>query len=226
MFANHFFVKADISFHSGFYPSIFDQAQKPQDSSHMTSEEGSKEEKEHEKEMDFLGKPRDWVERFGRHFMLTEHTHLEGGNEREILPWLRISAALDPHRIETYTVAAYWLRRVLGKPSEAEQFLREGQRANPNNYDILFELGRLYRENLHNPERARGVWQLALRRWHEQEDGKKDPNTLALDKITVNLAKLEQEEGHSALAIRYLEDAKKVSPAPEALQERIDELKK
>src|SRR5882762_6957281 len=26
MFANHFFVKADVYFHSGYYPSIFDQA--------------------------------------------------------------------------------------------------------------------------------------------------------------------------------------------------------
>ena len=26
MFANHFFVQADVSFHSGYYPSIFDQA--------------------------------------------------------------------------------------------------------------------------------------------------------------------------------------------------------
>jgi tetratricopeptide (TPR) repeat protein len=226
MFANHFLVKADISFHSGFYPSIFDQAQKPKDSSHMTSEEGSKEEEEHEKEMKFLGKPHDWIESFGRHFMLTEHTHLEGGKEREMLPWLRISAALDPHRVETYTVAAYWLRRVLGKPTEAEQFLRDGLQANPKSYEILFELGRLYRENFDDPKRARGVWELALRRWREQETDKKDPNTLALDKITVNLAKLEQEQGNTALAIKYLEEAKKVSPDPEALQARIDELKR
>ena len=59
--------------------------------------------------------------------MITEHTHLEGGNEREILPWLRLSAELDPQRVETYTVAAYWLRAV-GKMVEAEHFLREGLR--------------------------------------------------------------------------------------------------
>src|SRR6266705_3065570 len=147
MFANHFFVKADVTFHSGYYPSIFDQIQAPTNSQHMTAQEGSKEEEEHEKEMDFLGKPRDWFESFGRHFMIREHTHLEGGAEREMLPWLRVSAALDPQRIDTYTVAAYWLRR-LGKVTDAEQFLREGLRANPNSYDILFELGRLYHENL------------------------------------------------------------------------------
>ena len=118
LFANHFFVKADVSFHSGYYPSIFDQAQAPKTSRHMTSEEGSPAEEEHERKMNFLGPPKDWIERFGRHFMITEHTHLASGNEREILPWLKLSADLDPQRVDTYTVAAYWLRVRLGKVTE------------------------------------------------------------------------------------------------------------
>jgi len=224
MFANHFFVKADISMHSGYYPSIFEQDDAPTNSAHMTAQEGSKEEEEHEKQMSFLGKPRDWIDRFGRHFRITEHTHLSGGNERDILPWLRISASLDPHRIDTYTVASYWLRN-LGKFQEAEQFLREGRRANPNNYDILLELGILYHENLRDLGRARGVLQLALRRWREQETGKKDPATVDLDKILVALAKVEQEQGDTAQAIEHLEEAKKVSPNPLGVQARIDELR-
>ena len=40
LFANHFFVQADVSFHSGYYPSIFDQAQAPGNSRHMTAKEG------------------------------------------------------------------------------------------------------------------------------------------------------------------------------------------
>src|SRR5690242_5303183 len=82
LFANHFFVKADVSFHSGFYPSIFDQAA-PKDSRHMTAPEGSPAEEEHEKAMNFLQRPRDWIEAFGRHFLITEHTHLTGSDERE-----------------------------------------------------------------------------------------------------------------------------------------------
>ena len=225
MFANHFFVKADVAFHSGYYPSIFDQNDAPTNSAYMTAQEGSKEEEEHEKQMEFLGKPRDWVDRFGRHFMIIGHTHLAGGNEREMLPWLRISASLDPHRIDTYTVAAYWLRSRLAKPEDAEQFLREGLRANPDSYEILFELGRLYHENLNDLKRAQGVLELALRRWREQEPRKKEPNNVLLDEILVNLAKVEQEQGNTSLAIEHLEEAKKVSPNSQDLQARIDELK-
>ncbi len=225
IFGNHFFVKADVYFHSGYYPSIFDRNQAPKDAHHMTGEEPGHEdqEQEHEKEMDFLGPPRDWIERFGRHFLVTEHTHLQGGNEREILPWLRLSAELDPQRVDTYTVAAYWLRKPLGKVAEAEQFLRQGFRANPGSYEILFELGRLYYENYHDAERARNLWGLAARRWREQEPGKKEPNNFALEEITVNLAQLEEAQGHWGAAIEWLEQAKKLSPAPDALQKQIDE---
>ena len=247
LFANHFFIKADVSLHSGYYPSIFDQRQAPKENalaggedshhehqdkfgvpasagSHLAGGEDSYH--EHEEEMDFLGKPKDWIERFGRHFEVTKHTHLEGGQEREILPWLRVSAELDPQRVETYTVAAYWLRRHLGKVDEAEQFLREGLRANPASYEILFELGLLNYESRHDAGRARNLWELALRRWREQEPGKKEPDNRVLEQITVNLARLEEEQGNFARVIDYLEQAKKVSPAPEALQERIEEIKK
>src|SRR5436305_1970665 len=61
LFANHFFVKADVYFHSGYYPSIFDQAQAPKDSRHMTAQEGSETEEQHEKAMNFLRPPRDWI---------------------------------------------------------------------------------------------------------------------------------------------------------------------
>ena len=55
-----------------------------------------------------------------------------------------------------------------GKVAEAEKFLRDGLRANPDSYEILFELGRLYYESEHDAARARNVWELALRRWQEQ----------------------------------------------------------
>src|SRR5215472_1109367 len=212
LFANHFFVKADVYFHSGYYPSIFDQTQAPKNSRHMTSQEGSPEEEEHERQMNFLGKPKDPFEAFGRHFMITEHTHLAGGNEREILPWLRLSAELDPQRIDTYTVSAYWLRARLGKVQEAETFLREGLRNNPDSYEILFELGSLYRENYHDNVRARNVWDLALRKWTEQSNAQKSPEPFELEKIAVNLARLEEDEGNLERAVGLLGIAQKVSP--------------
>lgn len=224
LFANHFFEQADISFHSGYYPSIFDQRRADKDTSHMTAKEGSPEAEAHEQDMNFLSPPRDWIEGFGRHFLITEHTHLEGGNIREILPWLRISADLDPHRIDTYTVAAFWLRDSLGKVAEAEQFLREGLRNNPASYEIWFELGLLYNENLHASAKARNAWELALRYWQEQEPKKDKPDSIGLEKIVVNLGRLEERCGNFQRAIEYFKMALQVSPNPQVVRQQIAEL--
>ncbi len=227
MFANHFFERADISFHSGYYPSIFDRREQPGKSA-MASEKdehAATDAAAHEKEMAFLGQPRDWIEAFGRHFRVTEHTHLEKGQEREILPWLRLSAELDPQRVDTYTVAAYWLREKLGKVKEAEEFLREGQRNNPESYEILFELGRLYHDGHSDIQRARNVWDLALKKWKKSEPGKNEPNYFAREKIAVHLARLEEEAGRFERAIELLELSKQASPSPAALQKQIDELR-
>lgn len=247
LFASHFFTKADIYFHSGYYPSIFDRAEKaPKDSRHMTQadehhdepaaegheghehKDGKCEHESHDeahyREM-ALQQPNDWIERFGRHFMVTDHTHLEQGNERELLPWLQLSAELDPERIDTYTVAAYWLRKRLGKVNEAEQFLRDGLKYNPNSYEILFELGRLYRENHHDDVRARNLWELALRRWNEREAAKKDQDLFGLEQIAINLADVEEHAGNLDAAIKYLQLARKAAPIPEVIDARIAEVR-
>jgi tetratricopeptide (TPR) repeat protein len=184
------------------------------------------EDQEREQKADILGSPKDWIDRFGRHFYPSHHTHLEkNGDEREILPWLRFSADLDPQRVETYTVAAYWLRNRLGRVNEAEQFLREGLRANPQSYEILFELGRVADENRKDLKAARNIWELALRRWHEQEEAKREPNIFLHQEIVGHLAELEERVGNWDAAIRYLEQLKKHSPLPEVVQKEIDQIK-
>jgi tetratricopeptide (TPR) repeat protein len=224
LFANHFFTKADIYFHSGYYPSIFDRNDNHHES-HMKAHEDHDSDEDERKE-DFLGKPRDPIEAFSRHFMVTRHTHLEHGQEREILPWLKLSAELDPQLIDTYTVGAFWLAYHLGKTQEAEDFLREGLRANPKSYELLFSLGRIAYEKEHDTVKARNIWQLALRRWNETEAGKEKPDNLALEEITVNLGRLEENERNYPLAIQYLEQGKKVSPNPAMLEKQIQELKR
>jgi tetratricopeptide (TPR) repeat protein len=231
MFANHFYTKADVYFHSGYYPSLFEQAQRVQINRKHLQDEANEEhddhnEEEHEKEMDFLGQPKDWIDRFGRHFYPSTHSHLDKpGQAKEILPWLRLSVELDPKQVDTYTLGAYWMRKNLGKPDEAAAFLREGLRANPTSYDILFELGAIYYESKHDPIRARNLWEAALRHWQEQEAAGKKPDPILCDKILANLARVEEEQGNAGKAVSYLEEQLKYSPASEGIKKHIEDLK-
>jgi hypothetical protein len=230
LFANHFFAKADAYFHAGYYPTIFDQ-QKSEARSHMeesTAEEHEDESEKHEEheEPDFLGKPLDWIEAFGRNFFPSEHVHLEKpGDAREILPWLRLTAELDPTKVETYTIAAYALRNSLHKPDEAEAFLRDGLRANPDSYQILYELARLRSEQDQHGDSARHLLELALQKWQRHSATAAEPDIFVGAQILGYLAKLELEQGEPQKAVLHLEELKKISPFKEHVEMQIRELK-
>jgi tetratricopeptide (TPR) repeat protein len=244
LFAKHFYVKADAYFHSGFYPSIYDTRPET-DKLHMAT--GTTAGHDHHAEgPEWMGKPRDWIDRFSRHFYPTQHRHLGeqaghdrkvhlpgepsthdasgGGEERELLPWLRLSASLDPERAETYLVASFWLRSRLGRVNEAEQFLREGLRHNPGNYEILFELGRIQVEHHKRPERARNLWELALRNWRQRNAGQSAPDIFAYAQILGQLAKLEEEAKDYSKAADYLKALLAVSPHKDGVQKWLQDV--
>jgi len=224
LFANEFYVMGDVYFHSGYYPSIFDRQEGQSDV--LTAARGQSDNDEDTTNVDFFGAPKDWVGRFGSHFRVNQHTHLDQGAEaQEILPWLRLAADTNPQMVETYIVAAYWLRRSVHNPKEAEAFLREGLRNNPGNYEILFALGQIYNEDYHDTVRARNVWTAALQRWQAQSDDAKKSveNRRLYDAILVELAYLEESAGNGSQAIQYFEIAKPVSLNPNDIQKLIDE---
>ena len=244
IFANSAFVEADAYYHSGYYPTIFDNNSAFQ-TPHMAEDTGAVASHNQGEEENFLGPPRDWIDAFGRHFIPNRHTHLDEGGPsedlsgsrevREILPWLKLSAELDPENVKTYVVTAFWLTR-MDQAAAAEQVLRDGLRRNPDNAQLLFELGRIYFENYHNPARARNIWEAALRSWARQEPGVPQSERLkmsnehfddrfAFEQLQANLAQLEEKAGNPEAAIARWEQAKLASPKPDEVQKHIDELK-
>jgi len=122
-------------------------------------------------------------------------------------------------------VASYWLTQKLNKLDEAEHFLREGLRANPGSYEILYELGRIAYEHRKDPGRARNLWVLALQNFRKADQAEQDSELLLHCQILGSLAKLEQEQKNNAEAIRYFIELKKYSPFKEQVQAWIDYLK-
>jgi len=228
MVADYFYVQADVYFHSGYYPSIFDQARKQEESDSDVShpEEGNGQE-----EKGFMGEPLDWIDRFSRHFRPSRHTHLQGETVQEMLPWMKLSAELDPQRVQTYIVSAYWLRAGLAKSAEAEDFIRDGLRANPHSPDLLFVLGQIYLEDRKDLPRAKNLYLAALRCWHETEDPKPEKSDtgefrdyLLLERILGGVIKDEMAAGHPDKALEYMKTLKANAAHPEGVQKQIDAL--
>lgn len=236
LFANEFFVKADAYYHSGYYPTIFDNNEAFK-TAHMAEDTGAVNSKNHGVEENFMGPPRDWIDAFGRHFFPDRHTHLDEGGPnddlsssdevREILPWLELSTDLDPQNVQNYTVTAYWLRERMHRTGEARQVLLEGLHQNPGSCDILFELGRLYAESNHDTNRAVHVWIAAARNWKpiKGSDDQVAANNFIYEKITTQLGDTERIAGHWQSAIDWFEKARTVSRVPGILQVRINATK-
>lgn len=262
LFANHFFVKADAYFHSGYYPTVFDQTEGPR-TLHIAEDAGAVEEKHTDSASGFLGQPLDLFEAFSRRFFPNEHTHLDeggastctdpshhhdhdhdhdhdghpdhgddahgesgdGGDVREMLPWLKIATSLDPNNVETYTVTAFWLRTKLHRIPEAEQVIREGLRNNPRNPSLLFELGRIFFQDRKDLDRARNVFEAGIASWDKTESTKKEPNTFLALQLIAHLAELEEQAGNLDRSIQLWEHAKKFSPFPANAQRHIDDIR-
>jgi len=269
LFARHFFLKADAYFHNGYYPTIYD-SKEGYGQAHIAEQSAGGAE---ERELDYLGKPRDWIDAFSRNFFPSRHTHIgdsgcghsccqrahegektettsagdadhgpahahehdhdancehqhehESGegpelgsdlrptDEREIMPWLKVALELDPKRVETYVVAAFWLRSSLKQIDQAERLLRDGLQQVPGNPELLFELGRVLFEERKDTVRGRNVWELGLKKWDEQESGRENPNFFLAAQLLGNLATLEEKAGNNDAAIRHLERLAAISP--------------
>lgn len=235
LFANHFLLKADAYFHSGTYPSIFDTVTNKEPEGITAETHGDHADADHDHDHgaehhheSIYGEPRDPIERLGRNFFPTLHTHLDQpGEAREIMPWLKLSAELDPQKITTYVAASYWLRKDPKHADEAEGFLRQGLRANPDSYEILLELGKFYAENKKDPQRARNVWELAWAKFQKQKAAGKKVDDLTGSEILGELLRLARDRGDVAAQVQYLELLKQIEPddIKPTLQKQIDDLK-
>ncbi len=257
LLANHLFVRADVYFHSGYYPTIFDNRE-AYATPHIGEDAGVMDSANTGDEHVFMGPPRDWIERFGRHFFPSAHTHLgdehcahceehahaahedahahghahdhddtAGNTEeyREMLPWLRMSVAMDPQRIESYLVAAYWLRERMGREQAAEAFLREGIRANPNSHELYFEMGRIALDARGDANRARHLYDVALRKWEQSQTALAEPDFFMLAQILAYRAAADERLGRVDLAIAGLEWAENISGAKGHYRPRLERLR-
>lgn len=226
LFANQFFAMADVYYHSGYYPTIFDARKREANRNlDVASREPDTPGKEPDEDDNFMGKPRDWIEKFGRNFIPTVHTHLKSGNAREILPWLKLSAEMDPKQIQAYLTASYWLRSQLHQPDEAEQFLRQGLRANPDSYELMLELGRVYFYDKGNARVARNIWDRAVEEWRHQDEAKESPDPGIEEEILGELVRDDQRSGNLQQLLPDLQMLRSVSPSKGVLEQEIQETK-
>lgn len=62
----------------------------------------------------------------------------------QTVPFYRLMTWADPHFIQGYSVGAVWINHAGKYADRAVEFLKEGERANPDSFEIQTELGHYY----------------------------------------------------------------------------------
>ncbi len=151
------------------------------------------------------------------------HVHADKkGEVLRIMPWLRLATRIDPHNIEAYCVAVYWLTREK-RFDLASDVLREAMRKNPANCQLYTEKG-LLAIKIGDREQAATAFDRALSVWPGDSDPGDEDARMVLGQILAYRSLLYELEGKRDLAVKLMRREYSLFPERKALVQRIAEL--
>lgn len=170
-----------------------------------------KEEEKEEEHAPEAGKPH-------RHALTPEQQRARARMESEIMPLVRIVTWLDSHFVLAYQVGAWTLGDRLKKPTEAEEFLKEGIRNNPDRYELYSELGFTYFFYLKDYPKAAIAFGRALQL--------PIANLNETKKLIRMLAYCYEKSGEIEKAVKILEKYIQIDPKNGKARQRLERLRK
>ncbi len=158
--------------------------------------------------------------KLGRDIAPDAHAHLKNNDVAEIMPWLYFAVRTDPRNVMAYTVAAFWLAGEAGRPDLAARVLAEARRANPRDYRVYLESGRLAIKQV-NLKRAAAYLETALRLCPVNPGPEDRQSQLDLAEILMYRGLLYEHSGNLAQAEELHRRALQLVPERTALQKRL-----
>jgi tetratricopeptide (TPR) repeat protein len=152
------------------------------------------------------------------------HRHPVGLETAEIMPFLRLATDMDPHNIDAYLVAAFWMTTGAERPDLAADILRAAHRNNPGNYRVLLELGRLQLRR-GQIDLARHALDAAIRFWPGKDDPLDRQTRLDRAEMLTYRALLHELAGAPERAADLLAEVRSLFPERTLLAERIARLR-
>jgi len=172
---------------------------------------------QHEKEFS------DPFQRIAEVIAPTSHVHLHGERETlEIMPWLSLATKADPHNVEAYQVAVYWLKAA-ERIDDAEQVLRAALADNPGDYRLQIERALIALARGEYAAAARSL-DSALRQWPQPLSPENDEALLDLGRILRHRALLAESAGQTELAAELLRREHRIFPERANIAAEIERL--
>ena len=166
-----------------------------------------------------------WFSRLGQAITPEEHVHLHAESVNELVPWLYFAIRANPHYVEAYAVAAFWLAGEGGRPDLAERVLDEARANNPRDYRVYLEKGHLALK-MGALTKATRAFDAANRLW--ERDSGSDKVQAQLDRAEMLACRglLYEENKDIPHALTCYRDVLTIFPSRTGIRERMTELVK
>jgi len=142
-----------------------------------------------------------------------EHRHLAHKRSVELLPWIVAATRASPHNIQSYQVGSYILSRMVDKSQIAVDFLQEGIKNNPANFELEVSLAEIFFHRVKDKERARKSFERAFVKSQSLGRELSEEEVFVEMKIYFYLGVMAKERGDINRLREVLQMASKANPS-------------
>jgi tetratricopeptide (TPR) repeat protein len=165
-----------------------------------------------------------FFQRVGNAISPTHHVHLSGAATGEMMPWIKMSLLSDPHNIESYLIASYWLAGPqINRPDKARETLLYGQTRNPRSHELQTELAILALRQGDTAE-AKRFLDAGLTLWPGTRDPKTGAAILDKEQLLTYRALLYEDDGQIPQALAAWREILRILPDRTDVRERVQTL--
>jgi hypothetical protein len=155
----------------------------------------------------------------------SRHEETQGEEVREITPWLRFATQMDPHNVDAYLAASFWVAGHGGRPDVAESILMEAQRNNPRDYRVFREKATLCMR-LGKWEAAGAALDSGIRLWPSSQDGEDRQVVADLIRMLDDRSVLAVRDNDMVTATKLARRALALAPDLDHLAWRVEAIEK
>ena len=203
-------------------PDFSEQLEADPLSEMMRSEEQAEEQEEGHSHGAQIVPPKEWDVRgiwgdLEREIKPYEEIEPDHGDAHEMLPWYRLATYMNPRFVKAYVIGGFVVAAYGGNLEEAEAFLREGERMNPESLEIKEALGRHLMHRKKDSAAAKPYLQQAIALGKKKKE-LSDDEAFSFRRAYANLVLLEwRSNNDSEAALQVIEDGLILFPEDQAL---------
>ncbi|MEJ2744233.1 MAG: hypothetical protein P8123_00860 [bacterium] len=167
-----------------------------------------------------------FMQRLADEVQLRDPEHLSGDEVHEMMPWLRFATRMDPHNMDAYLSAAFWVVQENGENlPQAMEILDEARRNNPSDYRVPLQRGLIFLQ-YGDRNGAAQSFDVAMRLWSHTDGANPEQKRIDLAALFNYRGFLYELDGRTDKALAYYRKHLRIKPDSDKMREVIHDIER